>query len=287
MGSFLLKTSARIARLLPGPLRQGMYRLGPVTRLIRKALNRAAPAGHAEIAVAAGPLAGSRMVLDLQSEKDYWLGTYEPQLHQAMADFAGPGMTLYDIGANIGYITLLMARMTGETGRVFAFEALPENAARLDEHVRLNGFESTVTITHAAVIDANREVRFIRGASHATGRVIEPGADPQDRGDTITVPGISIDHFVIELGHPPPDLVKIDIEGGEALALSGMVRTLEMTCPVIFLELHGPDAAAAAWETLSRLQYRVHAMRTAYPRVENPGDLAQKAYLVCLPGENP
>ncbi len=69
--------------------------------------------------------------LDLQSEKDYWLGTYEPELQAVLADLVQPGMVAYDVGANIGYISLLLARRVGEAGKVFAFEALPANLERL------------------------------------------------------------------------------------------------------------------------------------------------------------
>jgi len=281
MSNAILKTAARAARLLPGPLRQLTYRLGPLTRLIRRTLARAAPEGLTEIEIAAGPAAGCRMVLDLQTEKDYWLGTYEPQLQQALADFAGPGMTLYDIGANIGTVSLMMASAVGETGRVFAFEALPENVERLAGHVRLNGMEDVVKVIHAAVIDAVREVRFRPGPSHATGAAVAGGTG--DPAETIAVPGLSIDHFVGDLGHPPPDLIKIDIEGGEALALPGMVGTLNLTRPVILLELHGQAAASAAWGVLKEAGYRVHKMRPAYPVIETPDDLEPKAHVLALP----
>jgi FkbM family methyltransferase len=285
MSNAILKTAARTARLLPGPLRQLLYRLGPITRLIRRTLSRAAPQGLTEVEIAAGPIAGYRMILDLQTEKEFWLGTYEPQLQQALADFAGPGMTVFDIGANIGYVSLLMAAAVGESGQVYAFEALPENVERLTEHVRLNGLEGTIAVTHTAVTDSVRPVRFRPGPSHATGRAA--GGEDDDPEDCIDVPGISIDHFVTELGNPPPDLVKIDIEGGEALALPGMVRTLNLTRPVVFLELHGETAGAAVLDTLHGAGYKIHAMGPAYPPVENPGTPDRKAYLVCLPTHNP
>jgi FkbM family methyltransferase len=278
MTNAVLRTAARAARLLPAPLRQGFYRLGPITRLIRRTLTRAAPPGMTEIEIAAGPARGFRMLLDLQSEKDYWLGTYEPQLQQALADFAGPGMTIYDVGANIGYVSLMFAAAAGETGRVFAFEALPENVDRLNGHIRLNGLEGRVQAMHAAVVDRVREVRFRRGPSHATGA---PAGE--DEEEAVTVPGISLDHVVSQPGYPPPDLVKIDIEGGEVLALPGIAGVLAQSRPVVFLELHGAEAAAVAWDVLGRAGYRLHAMRNAYPVLESPEGVERKAYVVGMP----
>jgi len=77
------------------------------------------------VQVAAGGLQGLRLSLDMQTEKDYWLGTYEPELQAAVADLVKPGMQVYDVGANIGYVSLLLARRVGAAGHVYAFEALP------------------------------------------------------------------------------------------------------------------------------------------------------------------
>jgi hypothetical protein len=88
--------------------------------------------------VAAGGLSGLTLSLDLQTEKDYWLGTYEPDLQQAIQDLVQPGMIAYDVGANIGYISLLLGLAVGKDGHVFAFEALPANVERLQKNLRLN-----------------------------------------------------------------------------------------------------------------------------------------------------
>jgi len=65
-------------------VKRAVYRSPRLARLIRRGLNRAAPQGSAEVTVAAGGLAGMRLSLDLQSEKEYWLGTYEPELQPAI-----------------------------------------------------------------------------------------------------------------------------------------------------------------------------------------------------------
>jgi hypothetical protein len=62
-----------------------------------------------------------------------------------------------------------------------------------------------------------------------------------------------------------------------------MIGVLNLTRPILFLELHGAEAAAIAWEVLTQAGYRLHAMRTSYPTVERPDDLPRKAYLVALP----
>ncbi|MBI2331372.1 MAG: FkbM family methyltransferase, partial [Chloroflexi bacterium] len=142
----LLALAAFAARVLPMPVKRAIYRLGPLARAVRGGLNRAAPHGLAEVTVAGGGLAGLRLQLDMQKEKDYWLGTYEPELQAALRDLARPGMTAYDVGAHIGYISLLLARAVSPSGRVFAFEPLPANLERLQANLTLNPDIRNVTV---------------------------------------------------------------------------------------------------------------------------------------------
>ena len=94
-------------------MRRGLYRLGPLTRGVRSLLNASAPHGLTEVEIAAGPLTGARLQLDLQTEKDLWLGTYELELLRTLHDFVRSGTVVYDIGANLGYLSLALARAGG------------------------------------------------------------------------------------------------------------------------------------------------------------------------------
>jgi FkbM family methyltransferase len=273
------------ARILPQPLKQALYRW-PLSNVIRRWLNRAAPQGLTRVRVAGGALSGSMLVLDLQNEKDYWLGTYEPELQEAIGKLVEPGMVSYDIGANIGYISLLLAHAAGESGRVIAFEALPQNVARLRQNLALNGMEERVEVVHAAVTDQPKPVHFLVGPSSGTGKVEgSAGRHELHYSQSITVPGIALDDFVFGRGHPKPDMMKIDIEGGEVLAVPGMLRVLSEVRPVILMELHGPEAAQASWDALIACGYRVCRMNRDYPEVGDLSELDWKAYLVAFSKE--
>ena len=164
---FILKSAAIAARLLPSSIKRAIYQHPRLARLIRNRLNQAAPKELAQVQIAAGSLSGKSLVLDLQTEKDYWLGTYEPELQGAIQDWVKPGMVVYDIGANIGYISLMMAQATGQTGHVFAFEALPANEKRLVENISLNNYQDRITVMKYAVIDESRQIlRVLRQDSH-------------------------------------------------------------------------------------------------------------------------
>jgi len=272
------------ARLLPDGVKQALYRHPRLARPLRRALNRAAPGGLGVVQVAAGGLAGMKLELDLQAEKTYWLGTYELELQAAIADLVQPGWIIYDIGANIGYITLLLAQATGEAGFVYAFEPLPENQQRLQRNLLLNGLQGRVECVAAAVVDRRQEVDFLTGPSHKMGKVQgSAGQDKIEYGAAIRVAGFSLDEFAAQEGHRPPDLIKMDIEGGEILALPGMERLLAKKKPLVFLELHGPQAAQAAWETFLQAGYQVCRMEAGYPTVASLEQLNWKEYLVARP----
>ena len=295
VSSASLKIASWAARWLPDSVKNALYRTGPLARLIRSRLNRAAPQGLTEVKVAAGELAGLRLALDLQSEKEYWLGTYEPALQAALRALVRPGMVAYDVGANIGYITLMFRRLVGKSGRVFAFEALPENVERLRRNIELNrekyfqGFDSEVTIFSGAVVDRSGPVSFILGPSNSMGKAegsaerhSAEGYKRVENAQAIEVAGISLDEFVYQEGNPPPQVVKIDIEGGEALALPGMRHVLDEARPLVLIELHGAEAARVAWTTLQQAGYRICHMAPGFPPVAGLEALGRKAYLAAF-----
>ncbi len=284
----LLSLASFFARLLPLSWKQAIYKIGPLARWIRGGLNRAAPTGLTVTRVAAGGLAGYSLLLDLQTEKDYWLGTYEPELQTALRDLVPAGAVAYDVGANIGYVSLLLARAVGERGRVFAFEALPANVERLRRNLDLNDLSARVTVVAAAVTQAAGPVRFLVHASGGMGKA-EGSAGRREEVylSEITVDGLSLDEFVYAQGNPPPQVVKLDIEGGEVLALPGMRRVLTEGRPLVLMELHGPESARAAWEALTAAGYRICWMKRGYPPVASLEALDWKAYLVAMPPQSP
>jgi len=278
----LLRAAAFFARILPAPAKRAVYGFRPLARLVRRTLNRAAPQGLSEAQVAAGDLQGYTLALDMQTEKDYWLGMYEPELQRALRDWVKAGAVMFDVGANIGYVSLLLARAGGENGRVTAFEALPANVARTRRNLALNGMGERVSVVHAAVIDRAGTARFLVHPSNAMGKAV--GSAGRDIADAyvqeIEVPGVALDDFAYTAQGVVPQVIKMDIEGGEVLAIGGMERLLAEARPLLLVELHGQAAAAAVWESLQRHDYAVRRMTEGYPRVEALSDLDWKAYII-------
>jgi FkbM family methyltransferase len=279
----VLRLASLAARLLPLGLKRRLYR-SPLAPLIRQELNRAAPQGFSVVEITSGGLAGLRMSLDLHAEKDYWLGTYEPELLYALQDLVRPGWVAYDLGANIGYISLLLARLVGQVGRVYSFEALPANLERLRLNLQLNNLQTRVTIVPGAVGSSTQPVQFLVGPSDDTGKALgSAGRQELSYSQAISVPGVVLDEFVFTQDNPPPAVVKIDIEGGEVLALPGMRRILAGARPLVCLELHGPESAHLAWDILVASGYRLCRMAPGYPPIPSLEALDWKAYIVAFP----
>jgi FkbM family methyltransferase len=283
MRKLFLSLAAFAAKILPNSLKQAMYKIKPLARFIRRGLNRAAPTGLTQVKVAGGDLAGFTILLDMQIDKDYWLGTYEPELQAALRKMIRPGAVVFDVGANIGYVSLLLAKAAGETGHVYAFEALPENAERWRKNVELNGMNPRLSLFAGAVTQAAGPVRFLVHASAGMGKAAGSAGRDDKYQSEVTVDGISLDEFVYGQGNPPPQAVKMDIEGGEVLALPGMRRVLAEARPLMLMELHGPESSRAAWETLTAAGYEIRWMRRGYPVVPSLEVLGRKAYIVAKP----
>src|SRR5262249_35462499 len=140
-----------------------------------------------------------------------------------------PGHTVYDLGANVGWFSLLAGRRVGAGGRVVAFEPDLQNAALAERNAARNGL-ANVTVVPAAVGDRDGWASFRQEAS-IKGRL--------DEGGGLPVPLVSLDGWIESGRDAPPDVVKIDVEGAELGVLRGMERTLRELSPTLFVELHG------------------------------------------------
>src|SRR5271170_3209406 len=152
-----------------------------------------------------GPAQGLWLHLNPRTGTTYFEGGGEPEVQEALQQHRQAGMTFYDIGANIGLFSLLAARFVGKEGRVVAFEADPEIAARLREHVARNEF-GWITVEERAVWSKPGPVFFARtdpatSPDRGLGHVVSSGAE-----DTIQVSGVSLDDYART--HAAPDFLK-------------------------------------------------------------------------------
>lgn len=175
-----------------------------------------------------------------------WLGCYEYEKQKLFVQKVGIGDIIYDIGAHVGFYTMLAAECLGPSGKVLAFEPVPRNVAFLKRHISLNGY-SNVTVIEAAVSDRSGTASFhMSGDDHSAGHLATSGQ--------FYVQMVTLDELTEE-GMPIPDLIKMDIEGGELPALMGAMQLLVTKHPTIFLSTHSADIHRKCCKLLSDVGY--------------------------------
>jgi FkbM family methyltransferase len=209
------QVSARVVRLLnavPGPVASSFGSGSVAARVTRPVLNRLLPAGRATVAVRSGAAQGIRLVVLPRREKYYWTGAYEIGVQDALVRLLRPGLTVWDVGAHIGFFTLLSARLVDPGGTVHAFEPMSANRERLEAGVRLNGAANVVV--HDRAVAAVPGAGELHAHEHTTMWSLRGSGQGGERVDVLT-----LDLLARELG--PPDVVKIDVEGAEVDVLRG------------------------------------------------------------------
>jgi FkbM family methyltransferase len=169
---------------------------------------------------------------------------YENDVADIMIRAVRPGDLLIDVGANLGYFTLLMAFLTGPGGHVLSCEPTAGNVARLIRHLDLNELHNAEIIPHP-MADAATEIEFWFNSDNAGGHAIwDVGQYPTNiksrlSPHSVRVHATTIDQEVAERGGKAPRLIKIDTEGAEHTILRGATKLLAAhAVPYIVTELH-------------------------------------------------
>lgn len=186
---------------------------------------------RAPVPILQGPLRG-KLWIKGSSDNGCWLGSFEHEKQRLMSSMLRPGDTMYDVGANVGYYTLLASHRVGPNGHVVAFEPLPSNVQLIQRHLRLNRARNVV-VEEAAVSDHDGRARFAPHASNAMGKLSDTG--------NVDVMMVSLDSIVKSGRFPDPNVLKVDVEGAELAVLRGAVGLLERARPTILLATHGAD----------------------------------------------
>lgn len=202
---------------------------------------------------------------------------YEPEVTSLFSKFVQPGMIVVDIGAHLGYYTLLAKRKMGEKGYVFAFEPDPKFFYALKQSLELNGIKEGVYIYQMAVADKDGTASLFAHPSGSGSNLYASFSGSQ----CITVETITLDTFFEKLGWPKVDLIKIDAEGAELDVLKGMKelsQRCESLCLIVEFSTRRPSNIDPKefFEALSELGFtRVFAIEN--PNLSTPEQIIKES----------
>lgn len=225
-------------------------------RLVRPLLRHLFPPGSVR-QVLLGPRRGRRFVVEPGLGPGFALGL-TAHLHD---DFflarVRPGATVYDVGANRGQVSLLLASLVGDRGRVLSLEPVPALFRSLERNLELNAFDNVDARCLAATEGRGRREFLFDPARSCQGKLAdaEPGWTVP-AAEVIEVETIALDDLAGE-GLQPPSLVKIDVEGGAAAVLRGARELLTEIGPTLYVEIHGPEERAALRDLVMAAGYSI------------------------------
>jgi FkbM family methyltransferase len=196
-----------------------------------------------------GPLRGSKWIVGSQRHA-FWLGCYEPHVQRLFVREIQRGGVFYDVGANAGFYSLL-ASVLIDPGKVLAFEPLPANVSYLRQHLDLNR-RTNVAVLEMAICDQKGEAFFEEEETRSMGRLSQQGS--------LRVRTSSLDSLLQASEIPPPDYIKMDIEGTELRALRGARKCFLKHRPVLFLATHEKDIHEECCKLLSSWRYEIEVV---------------------------
>jgi FkbM family methyltransferase len=176
---------------------------------------------------------GFQYQLDI-SDYMQWLIYFgiEAEPRETLYRLIKPGMTVLDIGANIGETTMAFSKLTGANGKVYSFEPDPQTFERLTAHLLLNNCMNVIPV-NKGLGKTEGEMLLEEGEHNSGGNRISPVQSASGKKIAIT----TLDKFTKEHTIQKIDFIKIDVEGYEYHVLSGAEETIKKHRPAFFIEL--------------------------------------------------
>ncbi|MBL0310279.1 MAG: FkbM family methyltransferase [Bacteroidetes bacterium] len=207
----------------------------------------------------------------------YWRGAHEWAPMFLLNEILKPGMTLYDVGANMGEFTMYAAHLIGSKGRVVSFEPMKETYQLLEENISLNQYQDRISPFNIALSDKKGEADLFAASevnavgSHEDGLHTLFGT--QERSSFLHKIQLEKMDELLESNHlPTPDVIKIDVEGSELFALKGATKILEQFHPKIIMEFSKENCEAAGYTQNDLLDF-LSKFGYQFLTIENRGKL--------------
>ncbi|BAU63254.1 methyltransferase FkbM family protein [Stanieria sp. NIES-3757] len=199
------------------------------------------------------------------------LGTYELPVQQALSNYLKPGDVFYDIGANVGFFTVIAAKLVGSTGKVYAFEPDRKNSDCVRHNIQLNQFTNS-TVCQKAVSHTTGTGELLL-AEYSGGHTISVVDRPPDFAGSTVVEIVSIDELINQGQLTPPNVVKIDVEGAELDVLQGMLQTIKQYRPIIIYEVDADKVDSFQQKNeliaalIASLNYQIVPLENSYQEI--------------------
>ena len=200
-----------------------------------------------------GPIRGRKLFMSPQISPRMWFGIDEPWIARLCKSQLRQNSVVYDIGAHIGYTTVLFAHYLQGTGAVHAFEILPSTAKLLQNTVEANQFQNVVI--HAVGLGAEEAIQHLTIGSTAMTSIRAAKREGQ-RTERCKV--VVLDRYRREQRLPRPALMKVDIEGAEIQFLHGSLDLINECQPKLIIEFHSKDLLQQGYILLTSLGYQLH-----------------------------
>jgi len=224
------------------------------------------------------PLPGLRVAVlpREQIAESIYMGDFEPEVLSYFLRNIKPGMVIFDVGANIGYFTTIMAKLVGSGGKVHAFEPSRREFGSIKKTIGQNR-QDNIVLNHSALSDKTGTVIMNiaksenMAALNTIGNVSHPAAKEGDF-DQVEVQLDTIDNYITTGGFQRVDLIKIDVEGAELMVLKGAEETLKRYRPQIICEFSDLTTKGFGYQAKEIFDWLAQKGYRAY-RITNQGDI--------------
>jgi FkbM family methyltransferase len=199
--------------------------------------------------------------VDPRYEYGQYQGTHDAAVQKFLVSLLKPGDCFYDVGAHTGFFSILAAFLVGMKGNIVAVEPYLQNIAVLREAIARNSLGSTIDIVEHAVWSRPGNVKLL---GFQSGPHSNPGMSkivPWNTPGSYEVACTTLD--ALSEAHPPPTLIKIDVEGAESKVLEGAARLFIHSRPQLICEVHDPENSSFVETWLEARGYVIRWLETS------------------------
>ena len=230
-------------------------------------------------------------VISTVKEHLFFLNKYEDYETQLVKKIVKAGDTVFDVGANFGWYTIIASKLVGGTGKVYAFEMVPNIVKEFWRNIELNRLESNVTIENIALGEKTGTIEYFYSEDQEMGNfqseILLKGSRTIKKG---VASMLSLDDYVAQHAIPKVDFIKCDIDGAEVLFLRGARKTIETKRPAIIMEVNERAQKAQGhscreiFEELNKSGYSFFSLRFNLRPIES-SEFGRnfKDNILCLP----